>query len=162
MTSASVKWFGQQVGKVAYLASYLGRVWKPLHPLSARLRTGNIVTIKLHVPAPPIVLDTTTVPTATNHGFRVRDSSGEIAISSVAAVNGDTIRLVLATTPGTSPTVEYAWRDHPVDGGVGNFDGNGTHAIRGNVRDSDSSAGVYGPAFPLWNWLVRFEMAITV
>jgi hypothetical protein len=162
MTSQATKWFGQQAGKVAYLVGYLGRTWKPLHPLSARLRTSNVVTIKLHVPAPPIVLDTTTVPAGTNFGFRVFDATGEIAITSVAIVNGDTVRLKLASTPGASPKVEYAWRDDPVNGGAGNFDGNGTHAIRGNVRDSDPTRAVYGPGFPLWNWLVRFEMAISI
>ena len=101
--SAGIKWFGQQAGKVAYLATYLGQAWKPLHPLSAMLRTGNVVTVKLNVPAPPIVLDTTTVPATANYGFRVFDAAGEIAIASVAMVNGDTIRLKLASTPGANP-----------------------------------------------------------
>lgn len=162
LTETSYRWLGQMLGKVCYLHGYMGKAWKPLHPLSARLRTNNTVIVKLSVPQPPIVLDTTTVPAATNNGFRVRDDGGEITVSSVAVVNGDTVRLKLASTPGTNPKVEYAWRDHPVDGGNGNYDAAGTHAIRGNIRDSDPSLGVYGPAFPLWNWLVRFEMAITV
>ncbi len=162
LTDASYKHLGQMLGKVCYLVGYMGKAWKPLYPLSALLRTGNVVTVKMSVPRGPLVLDTVNVPAATNHGFRVFDAAGEITISSVAIVNGDTVRLTLASTPGASPVVEYAWRNDPVNGDVGNYDGLGTHAIRGNIRDSDASLGVYGAAFPLWNWLVRFSKPITV
>ena len=159
--SAGIKWFGQQAGKVAYLATYLGRSWKPLHPLSVKVRAGNVLTVKLHVPAPPIVLDTTTVPAAPNYGFRVFDATGELTVSNVQVVNADTISMTIDRALAASPMLEYAWRDDPVNGGAGNYDGLGTHAIRGNIRDSDASVAVYGSSFPLWNWLVRFELPIT-
>jgi hypothetical protein len=161
LTTSSYRWLGQMIGKVAYLSGYMGKLWKPLSPLSARVRPGNILTIKMHVPVWPLVIDTTLVPEATDYGFRVRDDTGELTVTNVAIVNGDTVRMKLNRTLGSTPMVEYAWRDDPVDGGEGNFDAAGTHAIRGNIRDSDGSKAVYGDAFPLHNWLVRFEMAIT-
>jgi hypothetical protein len=162
LTAEGYKWLGQMLGKVCALAGYMGKTWTPLHPVSASLRTSNVVMVKLSVPLPPIVLDTTTITAATNYGFRVFDSTGEITISEVAVVNGDTVRLKLAATPGSSPVVEYAWRDDPIDGGAGNYDAAGTHAIRGNIRDSDASRAAYGAVFPLWNWLVRFSIPLTV
>ncbi|MCB1485612.1 MAG: collagen-like protein [Hyphomicrobiaceae bacterium] len=163
LTPPGYRWLGQMLGKVCYQAGYLGEVWKPLHPISASLRAGNVVTVKLHVPRPPVVIDTSTIPAANNYGFRVFDVGGEVSVSDVALINGDTVRLVLAATPGASPVVEYAWRDDPTNGGVGNFDGLGTHAIRGNIHDSDDSVAAYtDQTYPLWNWLVRFQIPISV
>ncbi len=162
LTNAGYKWLGQMLGKIAYLVGVMGKPWKPLHPLSAKARTGNVVTLKMHVPSGSLVLDTTTIPAAAQMGFRVFDAAGEPAINSVSIINRDTVRLVLSRALSGAATVEYAWRDDPVNGGQGNYAGTGVHAIRGNIRDSDASKAAYtDAAYPLWNWLVRCSIAVT-
>lgn len=160
-TDLGARWFGQMVGKVLHRVVYRGEVWEPLRPLSAKVYGANNIIVRLKVPFGPVVLDTTTVPASTDYGFVVRDGSGVVPISSIAVVGGSAVRLALGRPLSGSATIEYAWRDHPTDGGNGNYAGNGVHAIRGNFRDSDPTVAAYGSSFPLWNWLVRFSIAVT-
>jgi hypothetical protein len=87
-----------------------GRPWKPLSPMAIR-RQGSRVEVKFHVPAPPIVLDTTSVAEAANSGFEFAQEGGNsVVIASVAITRPDTIVLELSAEPtGTNQRVRYAY-----------------------------------------------------
>ncbi len=87
-----------------------GKPWKPLAPMSIR-RQGLRVEVKLHVPAPPLTLDTTLVAAAANNGFEfVQDGGSAVPIAGVRVTRPDTIVLDLSSEPaGSNQRVRYAY-----------------------------------------------------
>lgn len=128
-----------------------GKRWEPLRPIAITLQ-GSVVTVKFHVPKPPLVLDTQQVSNPGNYGFEFTDDSGvPPAIASVALVGPDTVKVMLASMPtGTHKRLRYAYTFHGCAG-------SGTIA-RGNLRDSDDTASQYG--YDLSNWSVHFDESI--
>jgi hypothetical protein len=142
------RWLGEYFAKAYARVVMEGRAWEPLRPIGVSA-AGNVITVKLKVPKPPIVLDTTRVSNPGNYGFEVHDDSGATpSITSVAVTGPDTISITLSgPLTGPNKRVRYAY----TFSGCG---GNGTIA-RGNVRDSDDTPSQSGN--DLSNWLVHFD-----
>ena len=140
-----------------------GRWWTGLRPSGAPTRVGTVITVPFHVPVPPLVFDTTTLPDFTqfsgSKGFVFRDSAGTVAISSVTITDDGTgtasggtvgigkVQVTLAASPsGTGQTLEYAYR------GSVNMTSQYRAGAWGNLRDSDNDPSRYVPGVTLWNW----------
>jgi hypothetical protein len=116
-------------------------------------RTDAVVTVKMHVPAPPLVLDTTLVTNPGKFGFEWKDDGPATpTIASVAVAGPDTITVTLSAAPtGANKRLRYAFTGTP--GALGGP----TSGPRGNVRDSDATPSRNG--YALYNWCVHFDMA---
>lgn len=148
LSNVSQRLLGEYYAKV-YDSLRQGQGWTPLSPKSATW-CGATVRLQLHVPAGPLVFDTTQVAAAQDYGFEFADGSGAPpTIDQVAIAGPDTIELTLSRAPGSNPRLRYAFTAGP---------GSGDWA-RGNVRDSDPTVGLSGT--PLSNWLVHFDEPIT-
>lgn len=147
-TSDSQRWIGEYFAKAYARIVFEGLPWEPVRPRSVTL-AGKIVTAKYHVPKPPLVLDTTRVTDPGSYGFEYVDAGGaNVPITSVAVTGPDTVTLTLATAaPGGR--LRYAFTA-PIPGCPGP-----TTGVRGNLRDSDTVASLYG--HDLFNWGVTFE-----
>ena len=134
-----------------------GQDWKPLQPESLS-RQGDVLTIKMHVPVPPLVIDTTWVTQNTDYGFRVFDEDGnQVTISSVEVLNKESIKIVTTGAPvGKKLNVDYALSTDSPTGETGRNVG-----ARGNIRDSQGDTIVFDPTGtnrPLHNWLTMFKI----
>ena len=140
---------GEYYGKALKQVLVDGLDWQPLKPTEISI-AGAVITVKFHVPAPPLMIDTATVLSQTNLGFEYADDSASATISSVVIVAGDVIEITLNTAPtGANPRVRYAYT------GVAGANAGSSGAARGNIRDSDSTSSLYGNT--LYNWLVHFD-----
>lgn len=146
LTAASYRWLGEYHAK-AWKSIIAGNGWEPLWPDSVT-RDGAVITLTMHVPAGPMVFDTTTVAAVPNYGFEYVDDTSSATISTVA-IDGNNIVITLSATPtGANKKIRYAYTNQI--GGVG---------PKGNLRDSDPTASIYGNT--LYNWCVHFEEAVT-
>lgn len=127
-----------------------GGAWEPVRPRSVT-RAGNVITITFHVPAPPLVLDTTRVTNPGNYGFAyLDDAAAKPTIASVAVVGADQVQITLSAAPtGGNRRVTYA-----ATGPLG-ANGGPTTGPRGNLRDSDATPSRGG--YDLFNWCVHFR-----
>jgi hypothetical protein len=147
---------GEKYGEVYVQRVVLGNPWQPLQPISAT-RAGNVVTVRFHVPVPPLAWDTTlpnphqTALTqwAQGRGFELRTGNTRLTISSVQIVN-DTVRITATTTVPAGSTVGYAVTS----------DGTALAGVSrrwGKLIDSDRTVGAFtGQAQP--NFAVAFEL----
>lgn len=146
---------GEYFGKVYAKIVFGGETWEPVRPKTVT-RAGNVITVKFHVPKPPLVLDTTNVSKADNFGFDVYDNGNLVAVSGVT-VAGDTATITLASAPsGVNMRLKYA-QNYKAGGCIGpgiEYAG----GARGNLRDSDDTPSQFGN--PLWNWGVNFDVAV--
>lgn len=142
-----------------------GKKWEPTGPMSIT-RAGAVVTVKYHVPVPPLALDTTNVTNPGNYGFRyLTGGSAKIAsgtaqaIQSVVVTAPDTITITLAAVPaGANQRLEYAnYFDYAGTGRPGCP--GPTQGVRGNVRDSDPAVSSTDNK-RLYNWGVTFELPV--
>lgn len=82
--------YGEYVGYVMKKVLLDGADWKPVHPLTHKIRKsgkGWTVEVAFYAPCPPLVLDTKTVDDPGNYGFSLVGAEGEdIAIKSVRLV----------------------------------------------------------------------------
>lgn len=156
---------GEYIAKAYAKWVFEGQKWEPVGPMSVT-RAANVVTVKFHVPVPPLVLDTVNVTNPGNFGFRyLVGGSAKVAsgtpqtIQSVVVSAPDTVTITLAATPvGANQRLEYAnYYDHNGTGRPG-CPGR-TTGVRGNLRDSDPSPSVTG-GLPLYNWGVSFELPV--
>ncbi|MBX3233455.1 MAG: hypothetical protein KIT84_37790 [Labilithrix sp.] len=149
-TGPGERWLGEYFAK-AYSATVLeGRRWEPLRPIAVT-RAGAIVTAKFHVPAPPLVFDTTRVDDPGDFGFEWYDESGATpAIAKVEIIATDTVQVTLASAPTTGGRLRYAYT----------FEGcAGSRTLaRGNLRDSDATPSQNG--HELFNWAVHFDAPV--
>lgn len=147
-TGPGQRWLGEYFAKAYARMVMAGRRWEPLRPIAVTA-AGNVITVKLAVPKPPIVIDTTKVSNPGNYGFEVYDESGTTPrITGVTLAGPDTVAITLsAALSGPNRRIRYAYTFT----GCG---GSGTIA-RGNVRDSDDTVSESGN--DLSNWLVHFD-----
>lgn len=136
-----------------------GESFEPLRPL-AMTRAGNVLTVKFHVPVPPLVIDTTRVVDPGNYGFTYADSTSSATVSSVALEGSDTVKITLSGAPsGQARKLRYA-----INAKVPEVCPGPTKGARGNLRDSDETPGYHRDAdnrpYDLHNWSVHFEMDV--
>lgn len=149
-TNHAERRIGEYFGKAYARVIVEGKPWEPLRPQSVTL-AGNVVTANFLVPKPPLVLDTKSISNPGNFGFELVDDSGAPpAITNVTLASADTVKITLASAPtGNNPRLRYAFTAKP-DMCPGPETG-----PRGNLRDSDDTASVYG--YDLFNWSVHFD-----
>lgn len=120
----SYRWYGAQVAKVRYRTQVLGLGWHPLQPRQAEY-DGTAVFCDFIVPHPPLQFESTWVgdnpPTLTDlvdKGFTLKDSTGNVAISSVEILGNTAIKI----TPAFALTGEaYLWYADSAHDGAGNL-----------------------------------------
>jgi hypothetical protein len=149
---------GEKVGEIYFHRVIMGRPWQPLQPIGVR-RTGRIVAVRFHVPAPPLAWDTKLpmphqtqlTEWAQGRGFELRTGNTPLTISSVHIVS-DTVLIIAAADVPSGATVGYA----------ATSDGIALPGVSprwGKVIDSDRTVGVFtGEAQP--NYAVAFELNI--
>ena len=105
----------------------------------------------MHVPVPPLVMDTTLVSDPGKNGFAWADDGPSTpTIESVVITGPDTVVITLSAAPtGAKPRLRYAFT------GVSGALGGPTTGPRGNLRDSDATPSPEG--YKLYNWCVHFE-----
>lgn len=136
-----------------------GGTFEPLRPI-AITRNANVVSVKFVVPVPPMVIDTTRVTDPGNLGFTYEDSSSSATITGVALAGPDTVDITFSTAPtGSNRKLRYALNAPVPTACPGPTDG-----ARGNLRDSDTTAGYHldaaGKPYELHNWAVHFELDV--
>lgn len=126
LTGNGYRWMDMQFAKVMHRVLNEGQGWEPLGPRKIII-TGNVIFVFYHVPYPPLQFRPSYVGrTATmyaDRGFRVTDSAGAVAISSVEIAADTIIKITLATTPTGDTKLWYGDKT--------------THGGNGNVFDSD-------------------------
>jgi hypothetical protein len=164
LLAAKYRWLGETYSKVYRKVVLDGVNWKPLQPLTA-VRVGNVITVTFDVPVAPLVFDTVRVteprldasaPAIVGpYGFEFDDASGSPpTISSVSLAGPTSATVTLSGTPsGPTPTLRYAHT------GRLNAYGGPTTGPRGCLRDSDTTASLWGNE--LFNWCVHFTMPVT-
>lgn len=150
LTNVGYKWLGAYIGRAYKQYMIEGRKPDFLNPLSAVIK-GNTIVIKFDVPKAPLVVDTTTLASTTQKGFKVLSGATDVAVTDVSAA-GDTVVLSLATAPTDNVTVRYAL----------DYLGSGlniTGGASGNVRDSTPDTAVINNVTkPLYHLCPHFEM----
>ena len=114
LTARGYQMLGEKYGQVYFEKVILGNYWRPLEPVKLK-RHGKIITIRYHVPVPPMVWDTTLeAPHASvaewknGKGFEVTASTGsKVTIASVAIL-GSNVVVTCASDPGPGAQVSYA------------------------------------------------------
>lgn len=95
---------GQYVARAMFWTFELGQKWRPLEPIDV-VWSSTQIDIKYFVPCKPIQISTAICTAVTNSGFDIWTASNTLisnAISSVAVLSDDTIRITLnpaATIP---------------------------------------------------------------
>lgn len=156
-TAASQRRLGEYFAKVYARVILQKKDWEPVRPRQIT-RADNVITVRYHVPAPPLVLDTTRVTNPGSFGFAFVDDSGATPISSVAVTGPDTVTITLASTPtGANKKLRYAQNQSPPSCVGPGTDGQ-SGGPRGNVRDSDATPSRHG--YELFNWGVMFDEVV--
>ncbi len=150
LTNEGYRHMGEDYAKVYRRVVLEGKPWEPVRPSSVT-RAGAVVTVKMHVPAPPLVMDTTLVTDPGKNGFEwADDGPATPTIASVAITGPDTVVVTLSAAPtGANPRLRYAFT------GVSGALAGPTTGARGNLRDSDATPSPEG--YKLYNWCVHFE-----
>ncbi len=141
LTTQGYDLLGEKYGEVFFQKVVLGQAWQPLQPTGVA-RAGTILTVQMHVPAPPLAWDDTLPsphPTGypqwtAGRGFEVLQNGSPVTISSVAIVD-NTVQITCATDISTGVVfVSYAYT---ADGALMP----GGTARWGHLRDSDAVVG---------------------
>lgn len=144
LLSAGYVQLGQKYAQVFYEVGIRRGTWQPLQPLSAQ-RSGALITLKFHVPVPPLVFEESiTSPHQTantqwkdGRGFEVEDSTGPLTLVAARIVQPDSVELQLDKAPtGTGLLVRYAMTQEATGAHGGDDQGR-----RGQLRDSDPFTG---------------------
>jgi lysophospholipase L1-like esterase len=161
LTAEGYRLLGEKYGEVYFEKVILGRNWRPLEPLRAK-RHGNIITVRYHVPVPPMIWDTrmetphsSIAEWKNGKGFEVTASDGaRVAIASTA-ISADDVVITCVSDPGPGARMSYAMigekerMQKPFPGSP----------RWGLLRDSDPFVGaVTGQSQP--NYAVAFEMPL--
>jgi hypothetical protein len=158
LTTEGYRELGEKFAQIYYQRILLGNDWQPLAPTGIE-RNGAVITVHFHVPAGPLVWDTSLqTPHGTNDewkagkGFEVATARKKVAITS-AEISGDAVVITCATDPGKGARVSYAMvgvKPRMMTPFKGTF-------RWGLLRDSDPFVGsVTGKAQP--NYCVAFDL----
>jgi lysophospholipase L1-like esterase len=161
LTAEGYQQLGEKYGQIYFQRVVLGRNWQPLQPAAIQ-RDGARITVRYHVPAPPLVWETafpaphpSIAEWKQGKGFEVSASGGErVAIDSVS-ISGDAVIIACASDPGPNARVGYAMigeRARMAAPFAGTF-------RWGLLRDSDPFQGATSKT-PQPNYGVAFEMSV--
>jgi hypothetical protein len=152
LTNEGYRHMGEDYAKVYRRVILEGKPWEPVRPHTVS-RAGAVVTVKMFVPSPPLVLDTTLVTDPGKFGFEwADDGPATPTVASVAVTAPDTVVVTLSAPPtGANPRLRYAYT------GIGGAAAGPTTGPRGNLRDSDATPS--RGSYPLYNWCIHFEAA---
>ncbi len=153
LTGEGERWLGEMHAKVFENVLIEGEPWHPVSPRSIS-REGAQITVRMWVPAPPLVLDDVIVTDPGNYGFEYTDSSdAPPVITNVELVGDDSVRITLSETPvGGNQRIRYAFT------GIAGQPAGPSTGARGNLRDSDATTSRHG--YALYNWCVHFDEAV--
>lgn len=154
LTMEGYRQMGEDYAKAYKRVVIDGERWEPLRP-SAVTRDGAVITLKLLVPAPPLVLDTTLVTDPGSFGFEYFDASGTAIpkIVRVELAGPDTVTITLEREPtGENRRIRYAYT------AARRLKAGPTTGPRGNLRDSDATKSRSGKH--LYNWCIHFDEAV--
>ena len=151
LTNEGYRHMGEDYAKVYRRVILEGKPWEPVRPQTVT-RAGAVVTVKMYVPATPLVLDTTLVTDPGKFGFEwADDGPATPTVASVALAGPDTVVVTLSAAPtGANPRLRYAYT------GIAGAVAGPTTGPRGNLRDSDATPS--RGSYPLYNWCVHFEV----
>ncbi len=149
LTSEGYRHMGEDYAKVYRRVILEGKTWEPVRPQTVT-RAGAVITVKMFVPAPPLVIDTAIVSDPGNKGFEW--AGGPETIASVALTGPDTVVITLSAAPAAAGRLRYAFT------GTSGALGGPTTGARGNLRDSDATPSRNG--YPLYNWCIHFDEAV--
>ncbi len=144
MEAAGYRRLGEKYAEVFDWVVNQGLFWTPVQPTRAILSDNNII-VTFDVPYPPLQWDENINPPhqkvhtewANGRGFEVKDSTGDLTISSVKLLDDNTVMISLDGVPsGTGLMVRYALTQD----GTG-FQGGTDLGMHGQLRDSDTLVG---------------------
>jgi hypothetical protein len=150
---------GEKTAQVYFERVVLGHDWQPLQPTSATT-SGAVITVKFHVPVPPLVWDDTLPPPhgtlimewATARGFEILASGVRQPITNVEITAPDTVTITAGKDlSGLQVIVGYA---ATAEGGT---PPTAQPARWGHLRDSDPFVGSVTQT-PQPNYCVAFQM----
>jgi hypothetical protein len=118
------------LGKVYNKVKIQGEDFIPLQPKSLHRDADNPkkVTVKFHVPVPPLALDTLTMPKIVSYGFYIYHKRTAQTITSVKVIGDDAVEITCADDLTEDIELTYAGQN-----------ANG----QGNLRDSDPYQAVF-------------------
>jgi hypothetical protein len=149
LTNEGYRHLGEDHAKAYRRVILEGQTWEPVRPKSIT-RNGAVVTVEMHVPSPPLVLDTTRVTNPGNFGFEWKDDSLTPKIQKVEVTGPTTVVVTLTAAPtGANKRLRYAFT------GTAGAPGGPTTGPRGNLRDSDATPSPSG--YDLFNWCIHFD-----
>jgi hypothetical protein len=156
LTPRSYAAIGEKSGQVYFERFLLGRSWRPLSPLSASV-DGGAVTVRLHVPVPPLTWDDS-LP-APRHfprgrGFELFSDAGPIEIDHVEITSGAVRITPRGALPEHGVRVGYAM----TSGGSAMQGASGSYRF-GQLRDSDPFVGAT-TGLAQANYCVSFELPL--
>ncbi len=149
LTNEGYQHMGEDCAKVYRRVILEGKAWEPVRPHTVT-RAGAVITVKMHVPALPLVIDTTIVSDPGNKGFEW--AGGGETIASVAITAPDAVAITLSAAPAAAGRLRYAFT------GTSGALGGPTTGPRGNLRDSDATPSRFG--YPLHNWCIHFDQPV--
>ncbi len=149
-TSAGERRLGEYFAKAYSRIVFERGTWEPLQPETLTL-SGATITVRFHVPVPPLALDTEQVTDPGAYGFEYADDGPDTpTITGVELAGNDSLRITLSAPPtGGGRHLRYALRATPQT-----CPGPKT-GPRGNLRDSDATPSQDGT--DLANWAVAFD-----
>ena len=123
--------------------------WYPIYPISHSINVRSdgkyLLSVKFHVPVPPLVFDFTNIGgEQPNYGFSIKNTSGQEIIESLVIKRGDTLNIVCSSNP-TGQLLYYA--ESAIKGG-------------GNLRDSQGDklvTDIEGVPYHCHNWAPIFK-----
>ena len=161
LTAEGYRQLGEKYGQVYYQRVILGKNWQPLQ-LTKVKRHGLVITVRYHVPVPPLVWETnfeaphqSVEEWTRGKGFEVSTASGaRVAIASVA-ISGNAVVITCASDPGPGARVGYAMIGEKARMATP-FPGTFRWGL---LRDSDPFKGA-GTGTVQPNYGVAFEMSV--
>ena len=158
LSATGYQMIGEKAAQIYCERAVLGRDWQPLQPVAVH-RSGREVTVRLHVPVPPLRWDGSfgrpaTAVWAQGRGFELRTPVARLGIES-AVIDGDAVRITASCDlPARGLVVGYAMANQ------GAQLSNHAMAVRwGQLCDSDPFVGSTSKqANP--NYCVSFEVPV--
>lgn len=149
LSNEGYRHMGEDYAKAYRRVVLEGKAWEPVRPKSI-VRVGAVLTVEMHVPSPPLVIDTTLVSDPGSYGFEWKDDGPTPKIEKVDITGPSTVTVVLDSVPtGANRRLRYAFTGTPA------ALGGPRTGPRGNLRDSDATPSRHG--YELFNWCIHFD-----